>query len=68
MREEKLWDLHQLLEHYPCFTVWGIRHLIRNRRIPMVRIGTRRIFFDPKDIADCVSKQKINPEIGGKSK
>ena len=60
MTEEKLWDIHQLLERYPAFKHWGVRWLIRNRKIPLVRIG-RRIYFDPNDIEAWKDSNKIQP-------
>jgi hypothetical protein len=67
MQEEKLWDIHQLLKHYPAFTEWGIRHRLRMRDIPIVRIS-RRIYFCPSEIARWIEQHKINPleKHGGK--
>ena len=64
MTEPQLWDLKQLLKHYPAFKEWGVRWLIRNRRIPIVRIGSRRIFFDPEDIKNWIDSQKVEPIQG----
>jgi len=64
MTEPQLWDLKQLLKHYPAFKEWGVRWLIRNRRIPIVRIGSRRIFFDPEDIKNWIDSQKVEPVQG----
>lgn len=58
MTEPQLWDLKQLLKNYPALKHWGVRHLIRNRKIPIVKIG-RRIYFDPQDIADWKEQNKI---------
>lgn len=55
---EKLWDLNMLLENYPALKPWGVRHLIRLRRIPIIKIG-RRIYFDPDDIREWIEKMKI---------
>ena len=63
MVDEKLWDLKHLLKNYPAFKEWGVRWLIRHRRIPMVKIG-RRIYFDPSEITLWIQKNKIS-EIGG---
>ncbi|MGH7801041.1 MAG: hypothetical protein ACREOW_10515 [Thermodesulfobacteriota bacterium] len=57
---DTLLDIHQLAEKYPAFKKWGIRWLLRHRRIPMVRLG-RRIFFDPEDISEWLDSQKIKP-------
>ncbi len=62
---EELLDVHQLTKKYPALKTWGIRWLVRNRRIPIVRIG-RRIFFDPMDISNWLDSHKISPENGGK--
>lgn len=58
MQTEKLWDIHQLVKNYPCFTHWGVRYLLRERRIPFVRIGSR-LYFDPVDIADWIKEKKV---------
>ncbi len=55
---EKLWDLNMLLENYPALKPWGVRHLIRLRRIPIIKIG-RRIYFDPDDIREWIEGKKI---------
>lgn len=57
---ETLLDVHQLLKKYPALKHWGLRWLIRNRRIPLIRIG-RRIFFDPADISAWLDAHKIPP-------
>ncbi len=67
--EGKLLDIKQLVEMYPAFTEWSVRDLIRHRRIPIVRIGSR-IYFDPEDISDWIQRQKIEPvnEGGGSNR
>ncbi|MEQ9617819.1 MAG: helix-turn-helix domain-containing protein [Deltaproteobacteria bacterium] len=62
MYQDRLWDMRQLMEAYPAFKEWGVRWLVRHRRIPVVRIG-RRIYFDPEDINRWVEKNKIS-ELG----
>ncbi len=64
---EQLLDLHQLVEKYPALKIWGVRWLIRNRRIPIVRIG-RRIFFDPQDVSTWIDEHKIKCTDNGGSK
>ncbi|MGE5444052.1 MAG: hypothetical protein ACM3SR_05530 [Ignavibacteriales bacterium] len=64
---QQLLDIHQLADKYPALKKWGIRWLVRNRRIPIVRIG-RRIFFDPKDISDWLDANKIVPTSKGGKK
>ena len=60
MNTEQLWDIHQLVENYPALKHHGVRWLIRNRKIPMVKIG-KRIYFQPSAIFDWVESQKIEP-------
>ena len=60
---ERLWDLNMLLENYPALKPWGVRWLIRKRRIPLVKLG-RRIYFDPIEIETWIESQKI-PAVGG---
>ena len=63
MQEDKLWNLNQLLEHYPAFKEHGIRWQIRLRKIPIVRIG-RRIYFDPMEINRWIEGNKIHETEG----
>jgi predicted DNA-binding transcriptional regulator AlpA len=53
-------DKTRLLEMYPAFSKWTLDWLIRNRSIPIVKIG-RRIYFDPSDVRTWVDSKKINP-------
>jgi len=53
-------DKKKLLEMYPAFGKWGLEWLIRNRRIPIVRIGNR-IYFDTEDIRRWIDMNKIKP-------
>ena len=61
MNKERLWDLKQLLEHYPAFKLWGVRHLIRHRAIPICRIG-KRIYFRPERIEEWIEDNEIKLE------
>ncbi len=56
--KEKLWDIDLLLENYPALKPWGVRHLIRTRRIPIVKLG-RRIYFDPAEIDAWIEGNKV---------
>jgi len=56
--EAKLWDINMLLEHYPALKLWGVRHMIRNRKIPLIKLG-RRVYFDPEEIELWISEHKI---------
>jgi len=58
MQKQKLWDIKQLVDNYPALRPWGIRWKIRNRDIPIVKLG-RRIYFDPDDIREWINKNKI---------
>jgi len=60
MHFEQLWNLNQLLEHYPGLSYHGVRWLIRNRRIPIIKIG-KRIYFDPQEVEIWKNSQKIEP-------
>ena len=61
MNDEKLWDLHQLLENYPALKYHGVRWLVRNRRIPIVKIG-KRVYFEPSSIQIWVNEHKVNAQ------
>jgi len=61
MNTERLWNLKQLLVHYPAFKEWGVRHLIRYRRIPLVKIG-KRIYFRPERIDEWIRENEIKIE------
>lgn len=65
MHIERLWNITQLVKNYPALSEWGVRWLIRHRRIPIVRFN-RRIFFDPEDIREWIGQHKIQPMNGGK--
>jgi len=62
MSEEKLLDFKTVVDRYH-FKPWGLRHLIRNRAIPLVKISTDggrgRIFFDPKELDRWIEERKI---------
>jgi len=60
IRNELLVDKNGLLNLYPVFSKWGLEWLIRNRRIPIVKIG-RRIYFDPQDVQNWIDEHKIIP-------
>jgi len=60
IKNELLVDKNGLLNLYPVFSKWSLEWLIRNRRIPIVKIG-RRIFFDTKDIKNWIDEKKIMP-------
>ncbi len=70
MNEERLLDFNTVVKRY-SFKPWGLRWLIRTRKIPIVRIGTGRgkIYFDPQDLEKWIESHKIEPiENGGKQK
>jgi len=62
MTEEKLLDFQTVVARYN-FKPHGLRHLIRNRAIPIVKIsasgGRGRIFFDPKELDKWISQRKV---------
>jgi len=60
MSVEKLLTFDEVVERYKI-KKWGLRHLIRQRTIPIVRIGTGRgrIYFDPTDLDNWINENKI---------
>ena len=57
---DKLLDKKTVLERYH-FTRWGLEWLIRTRQIKgLVRVGKRRIFFDPTRLDEWVQKNFKN--------
>ena len=48
----------ELIQLFPAFTKNNLAWWIRNRKIPMIKIG-RKIFFDVKDVNDWVNENKI---------
>jgi len=53
----KLIDFNAVVKTY-SFKPWGLRHRIRKRQIPFVKIG-RKIYFDPADLDRWVDSKKI---------
>lgn len=67
MTAERLLTFNEVMERYK-FTVHGLRWLMRTRQIEgMVRIGKRRIFFNPTELDDWVKKNRI-PGANGDGK
>ena len=62
-KNDLLVDKTRLLEMYPAFSKWTINWHIRNRSMPIVKIG-RRIYFDPSDIKTWIDSKKIKPLEG----
>ena len=58
MKYELLIDKNELLERCPALSRGSLEWLIRNRRIPLVKLG-RRIYFDPRDIENWLDSNKI---------
>ena len=67
MSEEKLLDFKTVVDRYH-FKPWGLRHLIRNRAIPIVKIsasgGRGRIYFDPIELEKWIDDRKISVQNG----
>lgn len=63
MSQQKLLDFKTVLERY-SFKPWGLRHRIRVRQIPFVKIG-RSIYFDPEDLDRWIEEKKIKPITQG---
>lgn len=66
MNQEKLLDFKTVCDRYH-FKPWGLRHRIRLRQIPIVKIG-RSIYFDPADLEKWIQDHKIPIEEYGGSK
>ena len=66
----RLIDREELLELYPALASKGknkyyrLQWLTRSRQIPVVRIGRRRLYYDPSDIQAWIEGKKI--PVGGK--
>ena len=58
MSEERLLTFEDVVEQYH-FKPHGLRWLIRTRQIPIVRIGKKRIYFDPDDLSKWVHERKV---------
>ncbi|HEX3035419.1 MAG TPA: hypothetical protein VHT73_09840 [Thermodesulfobacteriota bacterium] len=67
MYQEKLLDKKSVLERYH-FTRWQLEWLVRSRQIDgLVRIGKKRIYFDPEALETWVERNRISAD-GGKQK
>jgi len=62
--EELLWDFEETRKKIRK-SVHGMRWLIRNRAIPIVRIGNR-IYFRPEHIIKWIDEHSIPPQNGKK--
>lgn len=62
-----LWDLDEASKQLKK-SKWGIRWLVRARRIPFVRIGEGKgkIYFDPSELKNWIESQKIPVRGGGR--
>ena len=59
LEKERLLDKQTVLERYHLGR-WSLEWLIRTRQIGgMVRIGKRRIMFDPTELEKWVEKNRI---------
>ncbi len=65
MCEELLWDFEKTRKKLSK-SIHGMRWLVRNRALEMVKIG-RKIYFDPNSVRAFVEKNKI-PAVDKKSK
>ncbi|MDA2920335.1 helix-turn-helix domain-containing protein [Desulfobacterota bacterium AH_259_B03_O07] len=57
---ESLISFDEVLKRY-SFTTNQLRWLLRARNIPFVRVGLRRIFFDPEELRAWVEQNKVRP-------
>lgn len=73
MSNGKLIDRKELLQLFPALTGrgknsrWRIDWLIRRRAIPIVKLGTRSIYFDEDQIREWIERNSIPPQIGDNS-
>lgn len=51
----------ELLNICPGFKKYGLDWLIRERKIPIIKIG-RRIYFDPNEIRTWINSNKVEPD------
>lgn len=58
-QNELLIDKKGLLAMCPGLSRWGLEWLIRTRQIPIIRLGKKRIYFDPVEIRKWVDSNKI---------
>jgi len=66
MNQERLLDFKTVCKRYN-FKPWGLRHRIRLRQVPFVKLG-RSIFFDPTDLEKWIQGHKIPiAKSGGKT-
>jgi len=60
---KELWDIYSLMDHYPKLfpTIGSVRHMIRNRMVPIVRFTPKgKIFFCSEEIENWIMNHKIN--------
>jgi len=64
---QSLLDRKQIIELYPALGAkkYRLDHLIRTRKIPVIRIG-KSIFYNPKSIDAWIKENEIKD--GGKKK
>jgi excisionase family DNA binding protein len=48
------------LAEFLSTTPQSIRHMIHRRQIPFIRLGERRVRFDPDQIAAWVDEQRVD--------
>jgi len=58
--KQSLIDRKQLIELYPALGAkkYRIDHLVRTRKIPIIRIG-KNIFYNPNDIDTWIQKNQL---------
>ncbi len=73
MSDGKLVDRKELLQLFPALTgrgknsKWRIDWLIRRRAIPIVKLGTRSIYFDVEQIRKWIEKNSISAQNGAEN-
>ena len=65
MAQNRLLNFQMVCQLYG-FKPWGLRHRIRTRQIPFVKLG-KSIFFDPEDLDRWIEENKIPVHREGKN-
>ncbi len=54
----KLLDVNELAE-YLSLTPQAVRHMVYRRQVPFIRVGPRRLRFDPAEIDAWLEAQRV---------
>ncbi len=73
MSTGRLIDRQELLKLFPALrgrgkhSKWRLDWLVRQRAIPVVRVGKRSIFFDEDQIREWIQKNSIPAQNGAEN-